>query len=119
MKLKKLIEIAAGLYIDLSSEDVNKEEIPIGKEVKSKQEQILKILNEIAKVIGDVKKFIKEGKKVVSENEDVFATSFVEPYFDDFLNVLLLDLHKKKIIDKKEFKKLKKGYEGEGVDIYV
>jgi hypothetical protein len=120
MKLKKLIEAAAGLYIDLSSdEDLDKNEIPIGKEVEDKQKQTLEILNEISKEIGKVKEFIKEGRKIVKENEDIFATSFAEPYFDDFLNVLLLDLNKKKVINEKEFKKLKKEYKGEDIDIYV
>lgn len=119
-KNKELIEQAAGLYIDLSSdEEVNPEEVPAGKEMKEKQEQAMNILKNVAKVLKDPKEFIKEGKKIVEDNEDIFATGFAEPYLDDFINLLLLDIYKKKIIEEKEFEKLKKDYEEEGIDVYV
>ncbi len=116
--MKKMIEKAASLYIDLT-EDINPEDIAVGKEVEDRQKQMLKVLEDVKKEVKNPKKFIKEGMEVVKENEEAFSTSFIEPYFDDFLNVLLLDLYKKKIIDKKEFEKLKKEYGKEGVDIYV
>ncbi len=117
---KELIEKAAGLYIDLSSdESVNPEEVPVGKEVKEKQENMKQVLSEVTPLLKKPKEFIESGKKIVADNEDLFGTNFIEPYLDDFINILLLDIYKKGIIDKKEFENLKKEYKGEGVDIYV
>lgn len=115
---KKILRQVVELYVG-TSDDADLSKIAVGKEVKEKQEQALQLLKQVTNEVKNPEQFIEELKPFIDNNEEVFAEFFFEPYLDDFLNTLLLDLHKKELLDDKEFKKLKKKYKEQDIDIYI
>ncbi len=115
---KDLVKKTAFLYIDLSEgEDFSN--VGYGEKLKKEQKNKLDILKKVVKEVEQVEDFLVVLKEIVKEHKNEFAINFAEPYEDDFINILLLDLFKKKLIDKKKFGKLKEEYKKKGVDIYI
>ena len=53
------------------------------------------------------------------ENNEQFQIAFAEPFLDDFINILLFDMKKKKVLDKDKLDFLKKEYSKQKIEVYI
>ncbi len=111
---KNTIHKVIYVYAELPSES----QVLPGEYLKKKQEKNLEILKKSVSMIEDTETFVKEVKKVMQKNKKRYEKAFSEPIDEDFINILLYDLFKKKLIDKEKFEKLKKDL-SKHIEIYV
>jgi len=123
-EIKKSVQKVAYFYIGKADPDDDRDlsEMSMGQspeELERKQKKFLEDLKNVVKEVENVEEFIEQVKEAVKKNNKEFEKNFIEPYVDDFLNTLLLDLYKKKVVDKKKFEELKKKYKEKGIDVFV
>ena len=89
----------------------------VKKEIETNEKEILSVLPRVEEVMNEPKEFIKFLKELISKDTEKFQVSFAEPYLDDFINILLFDVKRKKTVDKKTLNKWKEIFSKEGIEI--
>jgi hypothetical protein len=116
-KLRKLLGIYLDKSILIEKRDLGDSSFfmerleEVGLNIKNK-------LNEIINWIKLPKDFLELVKKLVTEEKIKLQLSFAEPYLEDFMNRVFLDLKKYNLLNDQELVKLKEEYSKEGVSFY-
>tara|TARA_B100000315_G_C14350544_1_gene483784 strand:+ start:45 stop:407 length:363 start_codon:yes stop_codon:yes gene_type:complete len=120
MTSKETIKKIVDLYVERS---ILQERLDLAKVDKKSMEdlekQILELLPEIIPLVDQTENFIKILQELIVENSEQFEIAFTEPFLDDFINILLFDMKKKKIIDKHKLDSLKKKYSEQKIEINI
>jgi hypothetical protein len=120
MDLKEIVKKIVSLYVERS---ILQEKLDMAKANKklmdNLEKQILEALPEIVHIVEEPKEFINIIKQLISENNEQFQIAFAEPFLDDFINILLFDMKKKKVLDKDKLDFLKKEYSKQKIEIYI
>lgn len=120
MTSKEIVKKVVGLYVEKS---ILQERLDMAKADKKSmddlEKQILEFLPEIVHIVEKSEKFIKIIKELIMENNEQFQIAFAEPFLDDFINILLFDMKKKKVLDKEKLDFLKREYSKQKIEIYI
>jgi len=87
------------------------------KEIEKNNEAILSIFPKIKEVMGSPKEFVIFLKELIEKDTAEFGAAFAEPYLYDFINILLFDIKRKKLVDKETLDRWKEAFNEEGVEI--
>ena len=115
-KLKEICELYFEKNILREKKDLSmpfdEEEIDeIESKIKENSIEILQMLKN--------ENFLKILKELIDENPEKFQISFAEPYDEDFINIVVFDLYKKKIISKENINELKSFYSDKNISISI
>ena len=122
---KELVKLLANLYMKKSylseseygAECAHKGLDDVKKEIETNENRIFSVLPKVKEIMNEPKEFIKLLKELIEKDTENFQVSFAEPYLDDFINILLFDIKRKKIIDEKTLGKWKETFTKEGIEI--
>ncbi len=117
------VKKAVSLYIDRSFQSELIDTKP--KKVKAEgQRQLKQTEKEINKILPKMRKWAEKSKdfikilKQIEKDEERFQFAFVEPVIEDFINILIFDLKRKRFIDDQELEKLRKAYKANKIVIH-
>jgi len=120
MDSKEIVKKIVGLYVERS---ILQERLDMAKADKKLmddlEKQILETLPEIVHLVEQPIEFINIIKELIVENNEQFQIAFAEPFLDDFINILLFDMKKKKVLDKDKLDFLKKEYSKQKIEVYI
>lgn len=122
---KEFVRMLVNLYVKRShlgereygAEHTGKGLSDVKKEIEINENKILSILSKVKEVMNEPKKFIKFLKELIAKDTENFQVSFAEPYLDDFINILLFDVKREKIVDEKTLDRWKETFSKEGIEI--
>ena len=103
---KELVTRLVNLYVKRSylnerhygAERTGKGLDEINEEIEKNENEISSTLPRVKELMNEPKEFINTVKGLISNDTERFQLSFAEPYLDDFLNILLFDVKRKKIV---------------------
>jgi len=120
MTSKEIVKKIVGLYVERS---ILQERLDMANADKNLmidlEKQILELLPEIVHLVDQPEKFIKIIQELIAKNIEQFQIAFAEPFLDDFINILLFDMKKKKVLDKDKLDFLKKEYSKQKIEIII
>src|SRR3989338_1929252 len=122
------VKKAVSLYIERSFQTEiidNETEIKNKKyvsEARNQSRQIEKeintILPKIVEMVQNPKDFIKTLKQIEKQEKERFQLAFAGPVIEDFINILIFDLKRKKFIDDSGLERLRKAYKANKITIH-
>ncbi len=89
--------------------------------IEDLKEVELNIENKLRKIFSGIKLpkgFLELVKKLINEEQIKLQIVFAEPYLEDFMNRIFLDLEKYRLLENKELEKLKEEYSKEEISFY-
>lgn len=125
MNKKEIVKEVLGLYVDRFMEqekfDVrsNNESMDRERFMKYVEEPIVEMLPEVVSLINNPDEFIKIVQELIVSEGKIFQITFAEPFLDEFINALLFDMKKKKILNDECLASLKKEYSDRKINIYI
>ena len=120
MNSKEIVKKIVDLYVERS---ILQEKLDMAKAKKesmeSLEQQILEALPEIVPIVNQPKKLIEILRELIAEDNEQFQIAFAEPLLDDFINILLFDMKKKKVLDEDKLDFLKKEYSKQKIEVDI
>lgn len=98
-------------------EQQNRDVASVEKEINNNKKEIENKLPKLLKTVAKPKNFVDILEKLEESDTDKFQVSFGQPVIEDFINILLFNMYRNRLVDKKNLDKLRKAYSK--VDIVI